>query len=355
MFASIGARLSNLSRPTGCIARYTATARRNARDCIRCRKEIDELAIARLFKDRNIGAAFKGKKCRAHRLAARFIIPIETCKAANTIMKISGIALKQFSDVIVFDPESSTVFLEGINPPPKTGHGDERGDHGLAASKIVKSYVETGDLEVPDTVVDIGCLNRSTLMKIQQALHPHEVKGILVDINRLTPAVSREHSDTKYMIGRMEQILANQEMRATFEGKLPKGGSALFLMNNFLSVIPPEEGLSSFRTIWQCVRPGDSVLVVNLSEKHIDKDIFNRYVDNSTEVDGLVVAKNKDGTPFKTVAKLDPFGNKLATFPNATIVGSGEVEYVADVKGATKTFPVKSIQFLIVKNTKGTE
>ena len=313
--------------------------------CSACKAVVSEQRVFELYQARRLVDLTTESKCAALKNIGTFDVK-EKCALFSALDRVSFAVLEISPppNVIAYDAESSTLFLETIVPSPEEGEGDKRGDHGLEVKRILEA--ESHLLPAIRSLVDIGGLNTTTINRLTQ-LFGEELKTLLIEISRAAPALVSDTGEIRFAIGGVEELLTHPKSLSAIEKALsPK--PTLFLMNNFLNVLDPITGWRTLKTIWETVHPGDHIFITGLAPSQLETATLKQAESEK----GLIAFRNKKGEFHKSSIDMEAFTSAIEEeLEGAQLVKFDSFEYSirASVRAKVKT-PIASIWVLIKRD-----
>jgi hypothetical protein len=240
-----------------------------------------------LFKARNIGEAVNGVYCPKLR---NFDFKRQTdCKLADSLRQIATLTLREFHDVIHVGQDHFVV-LQALEKIPPEDLGNLSGDHGKQLIKFLKDCLERGLFRNIGSLFDVGGQNTSTVDLISKVLNDKQLQSLIIDINSLTPAITKENPNIKYAIDDAFSFFLSKnysDLVMQIYNDLP----ALFIFNNLLNVLPAEKGWETLEMCWQRLRPGDYLVISGLVPEQLGK----HNLQETHELDGIIEFSSEEG------------------------------------------------------------
>ena len=185
---------------------------------------------------------------------------------------------------------------------PEGDLGDFTGDHGKQLAKFLKDCLDSKLISGIGSVFDIGGQNVSTVNLISALLNNLELPCMIVDINSITPAISAQQPNVKYVIEDALTFFSSSSFQESAAGIMNKK-PAIFIFNNMLNILKAEDGWKTLEAAWERLRNGDYLVISGLVPEQLQKHGFIRY----HEVDGIVEFHDKNKGFYKSALSSDFF------------------------------------------------
>lgn len=319
MFATTGS--SAVRRTVHSAVRWmSSTAKKE--DCI-CRVALGSIRSS--FESRTLGSDPVFSNC-AYLKSERVFKGNPTCRAQKKTEVVAALKLMipsgTFRDVIAFHPDSSQVPLDPLAKRIDVTIGDFRGDFGLYAAPELVRLIKEGIIGSIGGIIDIGGMNAETIKLFRKLLGDENLKGVIIDMNPIIPALTKAEENTKYAIGSASVLLSEEPYRTAILSAVKSDEPKLFLLNNLISAIDsPAAAWELIETCMDCADGGDHLFMINLSKEH-----FEAMKHASTiEEDGGIMSYSLSGKRgkkefFKSAVDADFFNYKATAFMDVDVV-----------------------------------
>lgn len=221
-------------------------------------------------------------------------IQANDCELVSAIEDISVSILKDFQDVERIG-SSRLVLLESLNEVPEGDLGDLTGDHGKQLIKFIQDCFNNHLIGDFGSVLDIGGQNTSLVNLISKYANNQDLPCLIVDINAITPAISPEQKNIKYIIEDGRTFFSSDNYDEYISEIIDEKPS-LFIMNNLLNLLRANEGWEILESAWNKLRVGDYLIISGLVPEQFERLGFKEgYVE-----DGIVEFHHKNKGFYKS-------------------------------------------------------
>lgn len=282
-----------------------------------------------LMRERNLVSFHQMTKSEDNR-GCKFLNTFEfkpqvNCFLANKLTMISIELADGFSDIRFLD-KSSMVFLEALKMPPKEKIGDLTGDYGKETVNFLVHCFQNNFLSDVGTIVDVGGRSIAATLLIRKFFKEDQIPSLIIDINILTPFLSKQQTNIFYAIGGAKEFFECKDYDDEMK-KIESEKPTLFLLSNFLSVLKADDGWDTLKVCWSKLRSNDILIISNVVAKPLKKQNMVKTIEN----DGLSEYAAKIGNLSKTAIEPN-FIEFLERKLGAQVICHKPYEYAIETK-----------------------
>lgn len=309
----------------------------------KCGAELPETdRIIKTFRERNLRQLTQQVSCPYFKTFQ--FRQANDCELVEAIEEIATPLLKEFRDVAHIG-NSRQVLLESLNEIPKGDLGDLTGDHGKQLAKFLKDCKEKNLISDIGSVFDVGGQNTSTVQLISKLTNNQNLPCVIVDLNPLTPAISKPQNNVKYVIEDGRIFFTSQAYEEHTRDVVNEKPS-LFIFNNMLNVLKAEDGWVLLEAAWERLRIGDYLVISGLVPEQLEKHGFTKY----HEVDGIVEFHHTSKGFYKSALSPDFFEFVRVKLTGASVL-FGETFKFSIENHTAKIMDVQGRRLLTLRKT----
>ena len=308
-----------------------------------CGAELPKMEqIIKAFRERNLRQLTKQISCPYFKTFQ--FIKANDCELVDVIEEIATPLLKEFQDVVCVG-NSRLILLESLNEIPQGELGDLTGDHGKQLAKFLNDCLEKKLISNIGSVFDVGGQNTSTVQLISKLTNNQSLACIIVDLNSITPALSKHQPNVKYVIEDGCTFFTSQAYEAHTRDVINEKPS-LFIFNNILNVLKAEDGWNILKAAWARLRVGDYLIISGLVPEQLEKHGFIKY----HEVDGIIEFHHASKGFYKSALSPDFFGFVSLRLTGASVLFEETFTFSVESRPA-RIIDVQGRRLLTLKKT----
>ena len=248
--------------------------------------------VRKLFRERRLRQLTNESDCKLHK---SFQFKKATnCKLVDVIDAIAADELRGFPDVVRLGG-SRSVFVESLHEIPEGPFGDLSGDHGKQIKLFLCACRELGLISDIGSAFDIGGQNIATVNLVAEVFSKPELPCVIVDPNAITPALSPEQPNIKYVVEDALSFFSSDTYSEDVKD-IVSNEPSIFILNNLLNVLYAKEAWETLLKIWDRVRPKDFLVISGLVPEQLDKYGLKKL----HEEDGIIEYCDANGRFYKS-------------------------------------------------------